>query len=46
MNGGCTHLDRIREASRGGYAIGDFLSRNGYPFAGQPRGMAAVAGPG
>src|SRR5258708_21138481 len=35
-------------ASRGGYAIRDFLSRNGYPFegvdAGQPDAMRAVLG--
>ena len=35
-------------ASRGGYAIRDFLSRNGYPFewvdAGQPDAVRAVLG--
>ena len=35
-------------ASRGGYAIRDFLSRNGYPFewvdAGQPGAVRAVLG--
>src|SRR2546422_89290 len=35
-------------ASRGGYAIRDFLSRNGYPFewvdAGQPEAVRAVLG--
>src|SRR5258705_6439102 len=35
-------------ASRGGYAIRDFLSRNGYPFeggdAGQPDAVRAVFG--
>ena len=35
-------------ASRGGYAIRDFLSRNGYPFewvdAGQPEAVGAVLG--
>jgi thioredoxin reductase (NADPH) len=35
-------------ASRGGYAIRDFLSRNGYPFewvdAGQPDALRAVLG--
>src|ERR1700751_2940205 len=35
-------------ASRGGYAIRDFLSRNGYPFewvdAGQPEAERAVLG--
>ena len=37
-----------RPASRGGYAIRDFLSRNGYPFewvdAGQPDAVRAVLG--